>query len=145
MILESPQQILDLGDYIIREQFLILCERAYQGIMDDRVIFSLPSSVNTLCLLQEVESFVRQRKTVFYNFLHLSIQEILAGFYMATQLQGNEQVSKFSELFDAPRFSAVFQFYAANTKLQAPGIKDEVIRIVKGSNKSLLLSLLHCL
>ena len=81
-----------------------------------------------------------------YNFLHLSIQEILAGFYMATQLPDDKQVTKFNELFDKPHFSAVFQFYAAITKLQTQGIKDIVMRITKrSSNKAILLYLFHFL
>ena len=40
---------------------------------------------------------------------------------------------------------SVFQFYAAITKLQTPGTKDVVIRVVKERNKTRLLSLLHCL
>ena len=119
LTLESLQQIPE----VIREPFLYVCELAYKGIMDDKVIFSsLPADVNTLGLLQGVESFVRRGKAVSYNFLHLSIQEILAGFYIATQLPDDEQVTEFNELFDKSRFSAVFQFYAAISKLQTPGI-----------------------
>ena len=129
----------------IRDSFLFLCKLAYDGIENDRVIFSdLPSNVNTLGLLQGVESFVKQG-TVSYNFLHLSIQEVLAGFYIATRLPDDEQVSKFNELFDKPHFSAVFLFFAAVTKLQTPGIRDVVVRVAKESNKTLLLSLFHCL
>ena len=142
LILDSLQQI----PRAIKEPFLFLCELAYQGVMDDRVVFSsLPPDVNTLGLLQGVESFVRRGKAVTYNFLHLSIQEILAGFYIATQLSADEQVSKFNELFNNSRFSATFQFYAAITKLQTPGIKDVVIRVAKTAQNTLLLSLLHCL
>ena len=148
LTLESLQQIPDS----IREPFLFLCKLAYQGVMNDQFIFSsLPANVNTLGLLQGVESFVKRGKAVSYNFLHLSIQEILAGLYIATHLPDDEQVSKFDELFDKSRFSAVFQFYAAITKLQTSGIKDIVIRVAKNgninnnNNKALLLSLLHCL
>ena len=80
-----------------------------------------------------------------FNFLHLSIQEILAGFYIATHLPASEQVSKFIGFFDNSCFNAVFQFYAAITKLQTPGIKDVVIRVAKESNRPYLVSLLHCL
>ena len=141
LTLESLQQIPEA----IKEPFLFLCELAYQGIMDDRVIFSLPADINTLGLLQGVESFVRQGNAVSYNFLHLSIQELLGGLYMATQLPNNEQVTKFSELFDNSRVSFMFQFYAAITKLQTPGIKDFVIRVAMKHNKTHLLALLHCL
>ena len=64
----------------------------------------------------------------------------------------HEQVSKFNELFDKSRFSAIFQFYAAITKLRTPGIKDVVINVVKKylmchtkEHKVLLVSLLYCL
>ena len=69
----------------------------------------------------------------------------MAGFYIATQLTDEDQVSKFNELFNKSRFSAVFQFYAAITKLQTPGIKDVVITIARSHDTTLLLSLLHCL
>lgn len=46
-----------------------------------------------------------------YNFLHLSTQELLAGFYMATELPAEEQVTKFNKLFTNPHFSAMLHFY----------------------------------
>ena len=143
LTLESLQQI----PKVIRKPFQFLCKLAYQGIMDDNVIFSsLPADINTLGLLQGVESFIKRGKAVSYNFLHMSIQEILAGLYMATHLPSDEQVTKFNELYDKSHFSAVFQFYAAITKLQTHEIKDVVMRVAKRSgNKTLLLSLLHCL
>ena len=143
VMLKSLQQIPDHEG--IKKPFLFLCEQAYQGVMDDRIVFCLSADIDTLGLLQGVESFIRRGKVVSYNFIHLSIQEILAGFYMATQLPHDEQVSKFNELFDKSRFRAVFQFYAAITKLQTPGIEDVIIRVAKESDKTRLLSLLHCL
>ena len=95
--LESLQQIPEA----IREPFLSLCMLAYEGIMDGKTIFSsLPADVNTLGLLQGVESFVRRRKAISCNFLHLSIQEVLTALYVATQLPDSEQESKFNELFN---------------------------------------------
>ena len=129
-----------------KKDFLFLCELAYQGIMEDRVIFSnLPEKINTLGLIQGVESFVTMGKALSYNFLHLSIQETLAGYYIATQLSDDKQVTTFNQLFDQPRFSTIFQFYAAITKLQKPGIKDIVSRIATEGNTLLLCSLFHCL
>ena len=54
-------------------------------------------------------------------------------------------MSKFTKLFDKSRFSAVFRFYAAITKLKTPGIEDVIIRIARKKQHSLVLSLLHCL
>ena len=113
--------------------------------------------VNTLSLLQGVESFIGRGKAVSYNFIHLSIQELMAALYIATQLPASEQVSKFNELFNKSRFSAVFRFYATITKLRTPGMIDVVINVVKMYNSKiqvhftqkeggvLMVSLLHCL
>ena len=140
--IESLDQLPEFA----KKPFSVLCRLAYDGVMEDRIIFtSLPADVNTLSLLQGVESFIGREKAVSHNFIHLSIQELLAAYYIATQLPASEQVSKFNDLFDKSRFSAIFRFYAAITKLKTPGIKDVVIRVARSNTKSLLLSLLHCL
>ena len=97
----------------MKEPFQYLCELAYRGVMENKVTFSssdLPQGSNTLSLLQAVESFLESGKSLFYNFLHLSIQEILTGYYI-TFLSDSEQVSQFQKLFDQPRFTAVLQFF----------------------------------
>ena len=122
--IESLDQLPEFA----KKPFSVLCRLAYDGVMEDKIIFtSLPADVNTLSLLQGVESFIGREKAVSHNFIHLSIQELLAAYYIATQLPASEQVSKFNELFDKSRFSAVFRFYAAITKLRTPGIKDVVM------------------
>ena len=139
----------------VKNHFQKLCELAYDGIMNDKVIFHLEQpDLVTLDLLQKVESFDRIGGMSYsYNFLHLSIQELLAAVHIATKLQNDEQAEKFKEMYNNPRFSAVFQFYAAITKLKTPEIKDVVVQVAKGCaiddpdhmNIALLLSLLHCL
>ena len=152
--IESLDQLPEFA----KKSFSVLCQLAYDGVMEDKIIFtSLPADVNTLSLLQGVESFIGREKAVSHNFIHLSIQELLAALYIAMQLPASEQVSKFNELFDKSRFSAVFRFYAAITKLKTPGIKDVVINVVKTYNskiqdysirregQALMASLLNCL
>ena len=132
----------------VREPFQCLCELAYRGVMENKVTFSssdLPQGSNTLSLLQAIESFLQSGKSVFYNFLHLSIQEVLSAYYITTKLSDSEQVSQFQQLFNQPRFAAVFQFYAAITKLKSPGIRQVIDRIVEAKSKPLLVSLFHCL
>lgn len=158
----------------VQTQFQLLCKIAYDGVIRDRIIFDLGYGLNTLGLLQGVESFAIRGKSHSYNFLHLSIQELLAAMYMATELKEDQQVEQFRKLFGRARFSAVFQFYAAKTKLRTPGISEIVVEVVKecvqnrgtmkfssssgnddpasgaGYNfghepQPLLLSLLHCL
>ena len=143
---DVPIESLDQLPEFAKRPFSVLCQLAYDGVMEDKIIFtSLPPDATTLSLLQGVESFIGQQKAVSHNFIHLSIQELLAAWYIATQLPANEQVSKFNELFDKSRFIAVFKFYAAITKLKTPGIKDVIIKITRAGKKYLLVSLLHCL
>ena len=97
-----------------------------------------------LSLIQGVASFTAFGESRLYNFFHLSTQELLAAFFIS-KLQSEEQLKIFNELFEQPRFSNVFQFYAAFTKLQTQGIRDTVSRIVKSNNMTIILPLLHCL
>ena len=122
---------LDDLPQIIQGPFLDICKIAHEGVMNDRIIFDLDPDFNTLGLLQGVECFTDCGISHSYNFLHLSIQELLAAIYMATQLKPIEQVAQFRKLFGQARFSAVFQFYAAKTKLQTPGIKDVVVEAIR--------------
>ena len=165
---------LDKLPTAIQSQFEHICEIAYKGVIEDHITFDLERSFNTLGLLQGVESFASGMPSHSYNFLHLSIQELLAAIHMATKMDLSEQVAQFKELFGRARFSAVFQFYAAKTKLKTQGMDEIVIRVVRkcmeergaivltphsGTNSDLdsggsslghksqplLLSLLHCL
>ena len=149
---DLPRQLASLDDLsrseAVKEPFQHLCELAYRGVMENKVTFSssdLPQGSNTLSLLQAVESFLQGGKSVFYNFLHLSIQEVLSAYYIATWLSDSEQVSQFLQLFDQPRFAAVFQFYSSITKLKSPGIRQVILTIVEAMSKPLLVSLFHCL
>ena len=149
---DLPRELASFDDLsrseAVREPFQCLCELAYRGVMENKVTFSssdLPQGSNTLSLLQAIESFLQSGKSVFYNFLHLSVQEVLSAYYMTTKLSDSEQVSQFQQLFNQPRFTAVFQFYAAITKLKSPGICQVIDRIVEAKSKPLLVSLLRCL
>ena len=165
---------LDKLPIAIQSQFEHICEIAYKGVIEDHITFDLERSFNTLGLLQGVESFASGMPSHSFNFLHLSIQELLAAIHMATKMDPSEQVAQFKELFGRARFSAVFQFYAAKTKLKTQGMDEIIIRVVRkcmeekeaivltphsGANSALdtggsslghksqplLLSLLHCL
>ena len=136
----------------LRKQIKHICLLAYRGVRENKVTFSttdlqyycLPTELSTLGLIQGVESFAITGKFKSYNFLHLSVQELLAAFHISKYPPAG-QVKIFNELFEKPRFSAVFQFYAAFTKLQSEGVRSVVARIVQRKRTLLLLSLLRCL
>ena len=134
-------------------QFKHLCKVAYEGVMQDVVIFDLGPNFNTLGLLQGVESLAICGKSYSYNFLHLSIQELLCAIHMANELDEKEQTKQFKKLFGQPRFMLVFQFFAAKTKLKTSGISEVVSQVAKKcsvdepstEDRTLLVSLMHCL
>ena len=137
--------------------FMDLCKIAYEKTMDNKVSFSdhdLPQGKETLSLVQCERSLTDcGGEKMYYNFIHLSVQEVLTAHYIVTKLPVSEQVSKFNIFFSSSRFSAVFQFYAAMTRLQTPGMSDFVQKVAKKcaveypkkSDQTLLVALLNCL
>ena len=131
----------DLPD-CLRKPFNNICTLAYRGVMDTKATFStedleafkLPKEMSTLSLIQGVESFSSFDKKMSYNFLHLSIQELLASWHIS-KLPTNKQVEIFKELFGKPRFAVVFRFYAAFTKLETEGIQEILVTAVKSEMK----------
>ena len=123
---------------------------AYHGVMDNRATFpveymesrGLPKISETLGLIQGVESFTSLSSSPSFYFLHLSVQELLASFYIS-KLPEKEQVVVFNKLFGEPRFAAVFRFYAAFTKLETEGIREVVTHIVQNKKKPQMIYLLH--
>ena len=158
---------LDKLPTAIQSPFECICKIAYEGVIENRIIFDLEPNFNTLGLLQGIESFASGMPSHSYNFLHLTIQELLAAIHMATQLEPHEQVAQFKKLFGQDRFSAVFQFYAAKTKLKTRGMNEIIAEVIRTcmqneeateltphpgadselghKSQPLLLSLLHCL
>ena len=154
----------------LQAPFYQLCKLAFMGISLNKVTFSQSdleaikdsAVVHEVGLLQATPSILSGGRTVYYNFIHLSIQEMLSAVHIS-RMPASEQISTFDSLFSDSRFSAVFQFYAAITKLRTsrpflsklpswliPGgvtvhMLDLVEKIIKSNNKLLLLSLLHCL
>ena len=165
---------LDTLPQELQASFNQLCELAFSGISQNKVTFSLidleavkdSAVICEVGLLQATPSIVSDGRTVYYNFLHLSIQEMLSAAYIA-RMPANEQISTFDSLFSDSSFSAVFQFYAAITKLRisrpflsklprwlcpiSAGVHDLIRKIIKKQKiqysqpKTLLLSLFHCL
>ena len=154
---------------VLRSFFEQLCMLAFTGARDNKVTFSSsdiealggsPDEICELGLLQAVPSIVSHGRSVYHNFLHLSIQEMLAAVHIS-RMPASEQISTFDSMFNDARFSAVLQFYAAITKLRTSrrllslvprflrpvpaSVYDLVRKIIRRRSKSLLVSLLNCL
>ena len=125
---------------------------AYNGVMKNKIVFyskdlqasHLPTDLPSLGLLQAVEGLTLCSTSLSYNYLHLSVQELLAA-YNISQMVPSEQVKVFMEFFESSRFQAVLHYYCGFTKLASPEIKSFLSSFqVKKSNFKELLPLLHC-
>ena len=152
----------------LHTQYSHLCRLAFYGIESNKVTFTardlvslgIPPDICEVGLLQAVPSILSVVREVYYCFLHLSIQELLAAVHIS-HMSSSEQISEFQTLFGQPRFSAVFQFYAGITKLKTnrrflsilprflrpvpASVYDLVQKVTRLTVKPLLISLLHCL
>ena len=152
----------------LQTSFNQLCKLAFTGTRDNKVTFSTSDvevlraikEISEFGLLQAVPSIVSHGRSVYYNFLHLSIQEMFAAVHIS-RMPASEQISTFDSMFNDSRFSAVLQFYAAITKLRTSrpflsllprflcpvpaSIYDLVRKFIRKGSRALLVSLLNCL
>ena len=154
----------------LRGPFNELCEVAFKGTSENKVTFSESdleavkhsAVIREVGLLQSTPSIISNGKVVYYNFAHLSVQEVLTSVYIS-RLPASEQISTFDRLFGDSRFGPVLQYYAAITKLRTsrPWLSklpswlcpeyitvhmlDLIRRIIARKRDPLLVSLLHCL
>ena len=127
-----------------------LCLLAYNGVIQEKIIFYLEdlltSDINlpSLGLLQATEGLALCSKSLSYNFLHLSVQELLAA-YRISQMDSSKQIRVFKRMFGSLRFQAVLQYYCGFTKLDNPEIQ-QFISSYHGSKSRLkeFLPILHC-
>ena len=80
-------------------------------------------NLQSLGLLQATEGLALCSKSLSYNFLHLSIQELLAAYHIS-QMDSSKQFREFKKMFVRPRFQAVVQYYCGFTKLDNPEIQQ---------------------
>ena len=144
--IEVLKSFSDVPDSL-KEQFVTLCRIAYEGVACQRYSFSkqflsdqgrASCEVETFGLLQAVHSLVSSGSSTVYHFLHLSLQELCAAYYIASLPDTEEQIMKirnlktvtsilYSEVAKGgverafehrnPRFDPVCQFYSALTRL----------------------------
>ena len=140
-----------LSDLPCKHKFDYLCEVAFEGEQNNKVIFSQkelarlnlqPADISALGLLQIDDSFSSTGGlTNHYYFIHHSIQELLAAYHIS-QLKDEVQHKIFQTLLNEPRLSDVLQFYAAFTALTNKGVQ----KLISGSNFSSgsLLTVIRC-
>ena len=174
---------LDDLPHDLKKFFYAICLLAYKGIVKNKVVFTqddLPSILPTparedlpaMGVLQRVQWYSTSSKILCYNFIHLSVQELLAA-YCISKLEESEQVRVF-EYFERipiwhksipalllenftgggfdhgepPRFYAILQFYAGFTKLANEGVRNIITRrhfTIYRLCKLILLNYMRCI
>ena len=100
--------------------FHSLCELAFFGLLEDRILFSkeeLNLIPDTLSLLYGTKVHDEAGPKTRYSFLHQTIQELLAAIHMS-RMPHDDQLSYFQNLCAQERIYALIQFYAGITSLQ---------------------------
>ena len=126
-----------------------LCVLAFRVVHDrvvfyekDLIDFHFPTNLPSLGLLQSVEGLTVCSTSLSYNFLHLSVQELLAA-YILSKLNMSEAVELIKTMFGiCSCFQAVLHYYSGFTKLVIanPEIRDFICT----QQQLDILFLLHC-
>ena len=98
--------------------FLQLCEVAFKGIVDQKVIFhaeSVPRGLIHFGFLDAVTALFGGSR-VSYNFLHLTVQEFLAACHISQLSHDGPKV--FKEYIEDGRLEVVWRFVAGLTSLE---------------------------
>ena len=92
----------------VEQNLLKLCELAYQGIAQQQLIFHIiPSDLDTMGLM---DMEYNELESVSYNFLHLTIQEFLAAYYVS-KLPPSQQARMIDESIGKKHFVIVLCFF----------------------------------
>ena len=139
----------------ISEEFSKLCLIAYRGREDDRIIFSSreikgygidASKLSGLGLLLIAPSTSVYGREKSYNFLHLTVQEYCAAFYVSN-LPDKEQYECFKKYQFYDSFQMIWRMYCGITRLRNKDIFHHMLpsKWVKSDyRKRRIIELLHC-
>ena len=139
----------------LKKQLKYISILAYEGLISEKIVFTqdellflLPVSSRDTVLnylsrqteatqdkqnlpimgvLQIVQWTEKKHKTISYNFVNHSIQEMLAAYHIS-QMRNEKQVKVFRTLLSNPRFAVVLLFYASLTKFTNQGVCDYITR-----------------
>ena len=120
-----------------------------EGMMIVNVAFleshDFPATENNMLGLLQVshQKITMYGDEQYYTFIHLSLQEFLAAFYMR-DLDENEQLKAFKTIFHQNPLSPVLTFYSGLTNLSLRTVQDVLLEVLLGpiDQTSVMMSVL---
>ena len=113
----------------VPERLRFISELAYNGLIQDKVIFTdedVPYNFDTLELMQSIpELYTDEGTIVSYNFIHLTLQEFLAAYYISRQ-EPERWIKEFKEQKNHSRMKVMLRFLAGLTSFS--GVRKKYIR-----------------
>ena len=114
-----------------REHFKLLCKLAVEGLEADKLVFPMDDlkeifpveyqsdiDLPVLDLMTSAKSYSVDGREDTYNFLHLTIQEFLAAYWIAHYLSDTEKLQCYQKKLEKKRFRMVLLFLSGMTKLE---------------------------
>ena len=141
----------------ISEEFSNLCLIAYRGMEDDKIVFSSReikvygidakrlSGLGLLLIAPNTTVYGREKS---YNFLHLTVQEYFAAFYISTFSSDKEQYEYFKKHQFNNRFQMMWRMYSGITSLKNKDIFYQMLPskwVESQYRKKIIINLLQCL
>ena len=116
----KPQNLQDILPQD-RENLQKVSKLAYDGIahLPQKLIFQegeIPTGKNGMGFMDA--DYDERSESYSFNFLHFTIQEFLAAYYLST-LEASEQVQKIEDSLDKRHLEIVLRFFAGITKFQS--------------------------
>lgn len=108
----------------------------YHDDLDKLPFHSHEKETHTLGLITAVNSYSLYDDKVNYQFLHLTIQEYLAAWWIASKLSQEEQGMFFSENQQNDRLRLVLVFLAGLSKLESPHFSNVFEHKIDFTNKT---------
>ena len=111
-----------------------LSQFAFEALGNNQLVFTLAEvkkecpdidkAINGFGLLQAIEYAGRIKKSLFFNFIHLSIQEFLAAHHVTTLPPRKELFVLQDNFWSNPVYLNMFDIYVALTNGQRPSFKQ---------------------
>ena len=137
---EAADELLQLDQLRspYKKYFLSLCELAFKGLGEDKLVFS-KQDVDAVCpvecrdsskglpvldLMTSAKSYSSRGGQDTHSFLHLTIQEFLAAYRLARYSSDDDKLKFCQQNLMESRYRMVLLFFSGLTKLEFPNVSS---------------------